>query len=118
MARAVPKCSFAHMTTMHRETTRRLPKSGEAAPLMEVGPLMRRVLEQEPWYVSPLAAELERVVRASAAGLRESGYAPERMVVALKHATYHGMRCRVSPNEDSLHYRMILWSVREYFRTR
>jgi hypothetical protein len=90
---------------------------GGGTPLTRVGPLMRCVLESEPWYASPLAPELERTVRASAAQLRDLGQAPEQMVVALKRATARGSRPGFTWNEEHLHYRMILWSVREYFRS-
>lgn len=59
--------------------------------------------------------EFEQAVRASAADLRDRGLAPEHMVIALKQATSRGALRATATREDDLHYRMILWSVREYF---
>lgn len=86
------------------------------SPLSRLGALRRRVLECDPWFRSPLAGELERVVRSLAAEFRDRGQRPEQMVVALKRAAERGARPGVSANEEELHYRLILWSVREYFR--
>ncbi|MFL5579287.1 MAG: hypothetical protein ACJ8AO_02855 [Gemmatimonadaceae bacterium] len=92
------------------------PKPVDPTQLARVGALRRQVLESDPWCASPLAWELERVVRAAAAEFRDRGQRPEQMVVALKRAAERGARPGVSENEEELHYRMILWSVREYFR--
>lgn len=86
------------------------------APVTRLRSLMRGVLACEPWECSPLAGELQRAVRATAAELRDRGSKPEQMVIALKRATARGALRATTTREDDLHYRMILWSVREYFR--
>jgi hypothetical protein len=78
--------------------------------------LMRCVLAVEPCDASPLFGELQRTVRAVAADCRDSGVAPERMIIALKSATARGALRATRTPADDLHYRMILWSVREYYR--
>ena len=85
-------------------------------PIMRIRNLMKGVLACEPWECSPLAGELQRTVRASAAELRDLGNKPEQMVIALKRATSRGALRGSTTREDDLHYRIILWSVREYFR--
>ena len=90
--------------------------SVEAQPITRLRALMRNVLSCEPWECSPLAGELQRTVRATAADLRDRGSKPEQMVIALKRATARGALRATTRPEDDLHYRMILWSVREYFR--
>jgi hypothetical protein len=87
-----------------------------AAPITRLRPLMQRVLATEPCEASPHFSELQRAVRATAADLRECGNKPEQMVIALKLATARGALRATTTREDDLHYRMILWSVREYFR--
>lgn len=103
------------MPTLHARTF--LPAvTVEEPPIMRIRYLMRGVLACEPWECSPLAGELQRTVRATAAELRDLGNKPEQMVIALKRATSRGALRAATTREDDLHYRMILWSVREYFR--
>jgi hypothetical protein len=78
--------------------------------------LMRSVLATEPYESSPDLSELQRAVRATAAASRERGDKPEQMVIFLKRATARGALRAATTREDDLHYRMILWSVREYFQ--
>lgn len=78
--------------------------------------LIRNVLATEPYESSPLLSELQRAVRATAAEARERGDRPEQMVIFLKRATCRGALRAATTREDDLHYRMILWSVREYFQ--
>jgi hypothetical protein len=77
---------------------------------------MRAVLTCEPCDCSPLFPELQRMVRATAADHRDRGCLPEEMIVALKGATKRGVLRPTRSPEDELHYRMILWSVLEFFR--
>jgi hypothetical protein len=95
-------------------------RRGVVAPrgsLTCLAPLAQRVLESAPWYASPHIDELEQAVRATAADLRDRGSLPEHVVIALKHATARGIRRRFTEDEDELHYRIVLWSVREYFHS-
>jgi hypothetical protein len=85
------------------------------SPITLVYELMSAVLRSKPCESSPYFGELQCVVRAAAASLRDQGYRPEEMVVALKRASRRGVMRRVRSPEDDLHYRMILWSVLEYF---
>ena len=83
---------------------------------MRLHTLMRVVLASEPCDRSPMFSEFKQAVRATAADFRDHGRKPEDMVIALKRATERGtLRCATT-QEDDLHYRMILWGVREYFR--
>lgn len=103
------------MPTLHAPTFPSAQIVAEA-PITRIRSLMRGVLACEPWECSPLAGELQRTVRATAAELRDCGTKPEQMVIALKRATSRGALRATTTREDDLHYRMILWSVREYFR--
>lgn len=86
------------------------------APITRLHSLMRTVLTCEPCERSPMFKEFQRMVRATAAELRDRGNKPEQMVIALKQATARGAALRATTTrEDDLHYRMILWGVREYF---
>src|SRR5690242_8767795 len=86
------------------------------APITRLHSLMRAVLATEPCERSPMFKEFQRTVRATAAELRDRGNKPEQMVIALKQATARGAVLRATTTrEDDLHYRMILWGVREYF---
>lgn len=78
--------------------------------------LMRCVLAVEPCDTSPLFGELQRTVRAVAANCRDNGVPPEAMIITLKNATARGALRATRTPADDLHYRMILWSVREYYR--
>lgn len=86
------------------------------SPLMRLQSLMRCVLETEPCESSPVFGEFQQAVRTSAAELRDCGCRPEQMVIALKRATARGALRAATTRADDLHYRMILWGVREYFR--
>jgi hypothetical protein len=86
------------------------------APITQLRGLMRAVLASQPCESSPLFAELQRAVRAAAAEHRDRGCLPEEMIVALKGATRRGVLRPVRSPEDDLHYRMIHWSVLEFFR--
>lgn len=103
------------MPTLHAPTYSSAMTATDS-PITRLRSLMRVVLATEPCESSPLFAELERMVRASAAERREHGDKPEQMVIALKRATARGALRASTTREDDLHYRMILWSVREYFR--
>jgi hypothetical protein len=78
--------------------------------------LVECVLATEPWECSPFAAELQRSVRALAAGMRDCGSRPEQVIIALKRATARSAWRPITTAADALHYRMTLWSVREFFR--
>jgi len=102
-------------------TTSQAPAFRPALDAREVSiarlrPLMRIVLASEPCERSPMFKEFERAVRTSAATLRDQGMKPEQMVIVLKQATSRGVLRVTATREDDLHYRMILWSVCEYFR--
>jgi hypothetical protein len=107
------------MPTLHAPLFPAPPSSAVTlaeAPVTRLRNLMRGVLACEPWECSPLAGELQRTVRATAAELRDRGSRPEQMVITLKRATARGALRATTTREDDLHYRMILWSVRESFR--
>jgi len=93
----------------------RVEAAPQAPPITLVYGLMCAVLNSKSWESSPYFGELQCAVRAAAASLRDQGYRPEEMVVALKRASRRGVMRRVRSPEDELHYRMILWSVLEYF---
>jgi hypothetical protein len=78
--------------------------------------LVERVLATEPWECSPFAAELQRSVRAIAAGMRDCGSTPEQVIIAIKRATARSAWKPITTAADALHYRMTLWSVCEFFR--
>lgn len=78
--------------------------------------LIRTVLATEPYESSPHLSELQRAVRATATASRDRGDKPEQMVIFLKRATARGALRAATTREDDLHYRMIRWSVRAYFR--
>jgi hypothetical protein len=94
---------------------------GAAAPtgdtsLMRLRWLLERVLASDPWESSPFAGELEAAVRAVAADMRERGHTPEQVIIVLKGATSRSAWRPVTATSIALHYRMTLWSVREFFR--
>lgn len=78
--------------------------------------LVDRVLSTEPWERSPHVDALQRVVRTVAADMRDRGELPERMIVAIKTATATGRQLRHWTEAGRLHYRIVHWSVCEYFR--
>lgn len=78
--------------------------------------LVECVLATEPWECSPFAAELQRSIRAIAAGMRDCGSTPEQVIIAIKRATARSAWRPTTTAADALHYRMTLWSVREFFR--
>ena len=116
MAEAFVGCSFVRMPTLHAPQTSQAFTAMDTPPLARLHFLMRKVLCTEPCERSPMFTEFERAVRAAAADLRDGGSKPEHMVIALKRATERGVLRRATTREDDLHYRMILWGVREYFR--
>jgi hypothetical protein len=83
---------------------------------MRLGYLVESVLASEPWECSPFAGELQRAVRAITVEMRERGSTPEQVIIVLKRATARGAWRPVTAAADALHYRIILWSVREFFR--
>lgn len=89
--------------------------TGRAPPGL-LRPLIERVLMSEPWDCSPLATELQQIVRGLAAEMRDCGYTPEHMIIALKRAIARGASRPSTKASDQLHYRMTLWGVREFFR--
>jgi hypothetical protein len=105
------------MPILHAVSYRSLVTPPESPPITRLYGLTRAVLTSIPCESSPYFAELERMVRVTAAGLRDGGSRPEEMVIALKRATRRGsLPQRSRSPEDDLHYRMILWSVLEFFR--
>ena len=109
------RCSFGLMTTSQAPAFRPALDAREVS-IARLRPLMRIVLASEPCERSPMFKEFERAVRTSAATLRDQGMKPEQMVIVLKQATSRGVLRVTATREDDLHYRMILWSVCEYFR--
>jgi hypothetical protein len=83
---------------------------------MQLRELVEVVLASEPWQCSPFAGDLQRAVRAIAADMRDSGSTPEQVIIALKRATARSAWRPITTATDTLHYRMTLWSVREFFR--
>jgi hypothetical protein len=103
------------MLIQHASSYRSVSAPAEP-PITGLHGLMRAVLSCKPCDSSPHFSELQRMVRATAAELRDQGCRPEEMIVALKRATRRGVLRPTRSPEDDLHYRMILWSVLEYFR--
>lgn len=104
------------MPALHVSSHRVAATTTTEPPITLVYELMCAVLRSKPCESSPHFGELQCVVRAAAAALRDQGYRPEEMIVALKRASRRGVMRRVRSPEDDLHYRMILWSVLEYFQ--
>jgi len=102
------------MPTLHALSRRPLAASPEP-PIARLHQLMCAVLSSTPRESSTDLAELQRMVRAIAAGFRDQGCRPEEMIIALKVATRRYVIRPIASPEDELHYRMILWSVLEYF---
>jgi hypothetical protein len=78
--------------------------------------LVECVLASEPWECSPFAGELQRAIRGISAEMRERGSTPEQVIIAIKRATARSAWRPITTAADALHYRMTLWSVREFFR--
>ena len=103
------------MPTLHALPHRMMTALAEP-PIARLYALKCAVLSSKPCESSPHFGELQCVVRATAATLRDQGCRPEEMIVALKDASGRGVTRRpLTSPEDDLHYRMILWSVLEYF---
>ena len=98
---------------VRRATQARSPNITELVPLAL---LLERVLATQPWQRSPHIVSLQRAVRSLAADMRERGTTPEQMVIVLKQATARSAWRPITTEFDSLHYRMTLWGVREFFR--
>ena len=103
------------MTTLHFMPYQPVTAVAEP-PLAALYETMYAVLRSTPFESSPHFGELQRMVRTTAAALRDKGYLPEEMILALKGATRRGALRPLRSREDDLHYKMTLWSVREYFR--
>ena len=82
---------------------------------MRLRHLVECVLATDPWECSPFAGELQRAVRAISAEMRDRGTTPEQVIIALKRATARSAWRPITTAADALHYRMTLWSVREFF---
>ena len=76
---------------------------------------MEEVLETEAWEGSGVSAELERSVRAHAASMRDAGFLPEDMIIALRLIAARGPRRILCSRADHLYDRMVCWSLREFF---
>jgi hypothetical protein len=90
------------------------PLGGGARPA-RLRNLVESVLETDPWECSPFAAELQRAVRGITAAMRDRGSTPEEVIIAIKRATARSAWRPITTAADALHYRMTLWSVREFF---
>jgi hypothetical protein len=90
--------------------------SQDAEPQLCLRGMVEDVLAHQPWQSAPGLDALRCSVESMAAMLRDRGYRPEQMVIALKRAVGRRPLQPVTGAADELHYRMIAWSVREYFR--
>ena len=91
-------------------------RPGVSARPVRMRHLVECVLATAPWERSPFADDLQRAIRAIAAEMRECGSTPEQVIIAIKRATARSAWRPITTAADALHYRMTLWSVREFFR--
>jgi len=119
----VPTCTDSAPT---RASTNGVPLMRHRAPPLtalrprsvscsNVKALMEEVLETEAREGSGVSAELERSVRAHAASMRDAGFLPEDMIIALRLIAARGPRRILCSRADHLYDRMVCWSLREFF---
>ena len=119
----VPRCTDSAPT---RPSTNHVPLMRHRAPPLtalrphsvscsNVKALMEEVLQAEEWESSDMSAELERSVRAHAASMRDAGFLPEDMIIALRLLSARGPRRILCSRADHLYDRMVCWSLREFF---